>query len=488
MNSGGFRRQRRFSFGRWGLQRDISEELAFHLDMATQELIDLGMDRTEARAMAEHRFGSVEAYRRRCLDLDTRRARAVRREELMHDVIHDLKFALRSFVHQPAYSLVAIAVLALGIGATTAIFSVVNAVLLRPLPFHQPEQLVEIWEKNPERNWTKTQAAPANYLDWKEQARSFQGMASYADWADDLILSSSGEPEHLTGVRVSGEFFDVLGVKPILGRSFRPEETWTTGEATVLLSHALWQRRFGGDPGVLGKVIEINGSQRTVIGVMPPDLRFPMESVDLWRAWGWEPANREKVWFRRAHMVRVVGRVKPGVSAQEAEAEVAQIASRLETQYPETNRLMGTGLTPLHEWLVGDTRRSLLILLGAVGFLLLIACANVANLTLARAASREREMSIRGAIGASRFRLVRQVMTECFGLAVLGGVAGLALATWGTRLLVHLAPREIPRLAEVGVDGALLVFAFATIVLTTVLFGLVPALRSSRAELGHALV
>ena len=408
----------------------------------------------------------------------------------------DLLFAFRQLRKSPGFTFVAILTLALGIGANTAIFSVVNAVLLKPLPYPQPEQLVAIGAADTRevRTGTPDSLSIPDFADFRAQNHSFTAMAIYH--AKSFALAGAGEAQSLSGQVVSGEFFEVLGVKPVLGRAFtRAEEVAGGGPdgLTVVLSHEFWQKQFRGDTGVIGHVMMLDGQPHTVVGVMPPHFQFPIQTepleiyttiaADASSSDGGKP-NTEQ---RGNHSYEGIGRVKPGVSHEQARSDLRAIAAALEKQYPDTNTYFGVAVLPLREELVGDVSGALYVLFGAVVCVLLIASANVANLLLARATVRAKEIALRSALGAGRGRIIRQLLTESVLLSAIGGALGLMFAAWGTDVLIRLVPQNIPRAAEIRLDPLVLAFTFGVALATGVLFGLAPALHASRLDLRESL-
>ena len=395
----------------------------------------------------------------------------------------DVKYTLRSLTRQPLFYTVVLLTLALGVGANAAIFTVVNAVLLRPLPYPNPDRLMMVWTYNPRQGFDKDVGTYPNFEEWRRGSQSFERMSGY--FGASVTLTGSGDPVQIRGARVTHEFLDTMQVPPMLGRPFAPEHGRAGGERVVLLGHGLWTRRFGADPSVVGRRITLNGVSHEVLGVMPASFAHASDA-EFWLPLA--PVGQFESLFaaRGSYWLTVVGRLKPGVSQAAAQSEMDAIAARLEKEYA-SNAGLGIRLVPMHEELVGDVKRPLLILLGAVCFVLLIACANVANLLLTRAASRSREFAIRAALGAGKKRLSRQLLTESLVLGVLGGIAGLAVAAWSTDVLQALAPPELARLADVTVDGWVLLYTAGASLLTSVFFGLVPALHASRREVGAAL-
>jgi putative ABC transport system permease protein len=385
---------------------------------------------------------------------------------------------------RPGFTLIAALALALGIGANSAIFTVVNAVLLRPLPYPQADRLVWIWGTNPANNVPEETASAPDYADWKKFSQSFDQMGAFA--RTSVILTGEGEPERALGGLVTDGFFSVLGTEAKLGRTFTPEEDLPKAQPVAILSEGLWQRKFGSDPQIIGKSIIINGNSTTIVGVLSADFRNPRPDAphsDLWMPFRLDYAQAN----RRSDYLGVIARLKPGVSIEQSRAEMDQIAASLSNQYPNTNAGWGVKVIPLHERFVGNVRLNVLFLMIAVALLLMIACANVANLLLARAAARRKEIAIRAALGARRGRVIRQLLTESVMLSLVGGAAGLGLAAWGVDVLISFSPADLPRLDSIGLDARVVVFTLAVSILTGILFGLAPAIQSSSTKLGECL-
>ena len=361
-------------FGRDALDGDLHSEIRWHLDLETERNISRGMNPDEARRRARLDFGAVEAMKE-----THREGRGV---QWLDETVADVRYALRGLRRRPVLGAAAIVTLAIGIGANTAIYSAVDAVILRPLPFSDPGRLVMLWEENPEKGWHLNVVAPANYLDWKAETAAFRDVAAVFAYPNTQTLTGFGEPRALTSYSVTGNFFSVLGVRAERGRGFADDETWQTGTPIAIISHRLWQVQFGGNDSVIGRTVQLNSRNFQIVGVMPPTVQFPSPDVDVWTPFAWNPATRMQVSFRRAHYLRAIARLKPGVSLAEANGQLQVVVKRLQRDYPATNQLMGAGMTPLQDFLIRDTRTPLLVLLAGVGLLLLIACANVGNLLL----------------------------------------------------------------------------------------------------------
>ena len=456
------------------VERDLADEVSSYVDLATERHVRNGLGVHEARRAALVELGGAEQVKEE--------VRSNRAGFAIETFFQDLRYGFRSLRKKPGFTITAVIALALGIGANSAIFSVINGVLLRSLAYRNPESIVMVWERSLRGGRSQNSVSPANFLEWKKQSVSFEQLA--ASWDTRANLTSAGEPEEIQVQRVSADFFSVLGVPLELGRSFVREEETFGAEPVVILGHDLWQRRFAGNPSIVGQTITISGKNCTVVGVMPPGFHFLNTQTKAWLPLQLDPTTE---WRKSGRFLRCVARLKPAVSTQQAQAEVDAIGKQLEAAYPDYNKGWGVNLVPIHEQIVGDIRPVLLVLLGAVAFVLLIACANVANLLLSRAASRQKELALRAALGAGRMRLIRQMLTESVLLALMGGAVGILLAHWGTRLLVAFAPDNIPRLQEIAIDPRVLGFTFGVSLLTGLVFGLVPALQSSRPDLNDAL-
>ena len=401
-------------------------------------------------------------------------------------MLQDLDYALRMLLRGKGYTAVAVLALALGIGANTAIFSVADAFLLKPVALPNLENLVVLMERAPHQTANWTNVAPANYLDWKRQSGSFAVFSPY-EW-DDVNLTGTGEPERVMAARAAANFFELLGAKPMLGRVFLPEDARSGPSQTVVLSYGLWKRRYGADRTIVGQTIKLDGLGRTVIGVMDKKFHFPV-SVEMWVPWTMDPQESQ---VRGHHYLEILSRLKPGVSLRQASAEMTAISRRMAQQYPETNRGWDAQVVPIKYFVTGDlTYRYTVMLMAAVMFVLLIACANVANLQFARGAERQKEFAVRTALGANRWRVVRQLLTESLTLSLAGAVAGLGLAAWGVDLILHYMPADIARYIagwyEIRLDARAFGFALGLAVLSGIVSGLAPAIQSSRPDLNETL-
>jgi predicted permease len=396
----------------------------------------------------------------------------------MRALLQDLHYGFRNLLKSPGFTLVVALTLAIGMGANTAIFSVIDSILLRPLPYKEPGRLTLLYE---------TEAAPGHYplsppdfLDWRAQNTTFEDMAVFS-YPLDLNLSGQGRPDHILGVPTQANFFSVLGARPLLGRTWLAGEDQPGKDQQVILSYGLWRSLFSGDPGVIGRTVELNSRKHTIVGVMPASCRFPFPQAQVWIL---QKMDAKTLGQRGNHWLGGIGRLKPGVDIRKAQAELSLIAARLEKQYPDSNRKIGASVLPLRDRLVGDSRASLLIMLGVVGFVLLIACANVANLLLSKAVARQKEMAIRTALGAARLRLLRQLLTESLVLSLIGGALGLVVARATMGVFAHA---RLPQFNLVELNGSVLAFTAALVIATSLLFGVFPALQTSRPDLNEEL-
>jgi putative ABC transport system permease protein len=458
------------------LSVDVVDELACHLADLHATAVRNGASDADARRMALETLNAASL-----LELSKRPRARSRGTVFMKS---DLIYAIRGLRKKPLFAAAAVLTLALGIGANSAIFTVVNAVLLRPLPYPAPDRLMMLWTYNPRQGYDKDVSGYPNFEDWRRQSTSFVGMAAY--FGGNYTLTGVGDPAQIRGTFVTPGFFETLGVAPALGRTFGPREGMAGGERVAILSHGLWQTRFGGDPAIVGRSVILNSISHEVLGVMPASFAHP-ETAVVWTPL--PPTGRfaDLMPQRGSHWLQVIGRLKPGIERSVAQAEMDTIASALERQYSDANAGIGVRLVPLHQEIVGDTRQPLLILFGTAALVLLIACANVANLLLARAASRQRELAIRTALGAGRRRLITQLLTESLVLATVGGAAGLLLAAWGIQALQWLAPTNLPRLKGVHIDTAVILYTSLASLVTGLVFGAAPALQSAAAAAGEFL-
>ena len=462
-------------FQRDAVEIDLDDELRFHVDAETERLVREGRPPDEARREALRDFGGVERYKEECRD-----ARGV---TLLEDLRQDVRFGLRSLRKSAGFAVVSVATLGIGIGLSATVFAAVDGVLLKPLPYADADRLMVVWQHDRGSGEERDAVSPPNFLDWRDRARSFSGLAAAEPYGLDYLAADGPVTLHVW--LVSAGFFDMLGTPALIGRTFRAEEYTSGHERVVVLAHGAWQRRFGGDPAIVGRTLTLDGAPYTVVGVMPPEFQLPF-AKELWAPRVFSEADRADASRARTYLT-VIGRLAPGVSLERARTETREIAAALAREYPRTNADVGITLVPIDEQLFGGVRRTLFVLLGAVGLVLLAACVNVASLSLARAIGRERELAVRIALGAGRGRIVRQLLTESLVLAALGCALGVLLAQWGIATLRGMSPADFPRAELMTFDGRVLAYAVGAALLTTIVFGLVPALRSARPDLRDGL-
>ncbi|MGB7922602.1 MAG: ABC transporter permease [Pyrinomonadaceae bacterium] len=462
-------------FRRSMVEGELDEELRFHLEKEIEQNIERGMGHEDARRAALLSFGRVEQVKEEC--------REVRGTRFIEELWQDVRYGVRMLVKKPGFTVVALLALCLGVGANTAIFSMVNAVLLRQLPFKNPDRLVWIWSVRQDSD-SRPFTLP-EFIDYRDQNQTLDQLAAFTTW--NANLTDTGDPVRIQGTRVSANLFQLLGVEAVMGRTLLPEDDKPGHQHVVVLSYGLWQRQFGADANVIGKTLTLNGDTYTVVGVLPPQHFFPVREAELGIPLAPEADSLRNV-RTSVSFLRFVGRLKPDVTQQQAEDEFNRINSQLRAQYPVAYAgKAGVRFVPLFEEVVGGFRRALWVLFGAVAVVMLIACANLANLLLVRAASRQKEIAIRTALGATRWRVIRQLLTESLILALVGGVLGLILAAWGVDLLLALVPTDLPRVAEVGLDARVLGFTCALSLLAGLTFGLAPAWQTTRIDLNAEL-
>jgi predicted permease len=463
---------------------DVDDELDFHLQMRMRELVESGETPERARELALRRFGDYDRSRDECVLIDERRKRRMTRTEYVSELRQDIGYALRLLRRTPGFTLVAVLTLALGIGANAAIFSVVNGVLIQALPYQSAERLYQPRMVYPDGTLYTALSAP-DFMSVREGNRVFEQVEAYATGVFTLL--DAGDPQEVRGANVSDGLFEMLGLRMAIGRGFAKDEHRAGHGRFVVLDHAFWQRAFGGDPSVLGRTVRIGGNPYTIVGVLDAGARLP-DAVDVYAPIEYgERFSASTAQGRRSEFLDVIARARQGITPAQVEDDIRRLGSQLQQDFPNTNGTLTFTASPLQSVIVGDVQRPLWILLGAVGLVLLIACANVANLLLARGTARQSELAVRAAIGAGRGRLLRQLLTESIVLSAAGGAAGLLIAWWATRALVSAQPADIPRLDEVGLNTTVLLFTAAISVLTGIAFGLLPALQATGRRLSRSL-
>ena len=474
-----FRSWLRTTLGRSRMESDMDTELRFHIEAYAEDLARKGLSRQEAMRRARMDFGGIELAKEEC-----REARGV---TFLESLIQDVRFALRTLRKSPGFTAVAVLTLALGIGANSALFSVVNGVLLNPLPYPNPNQAVALASRT--SDFPETSISYPNFMDYVRFNHTFTSLAAYRQTS--FNLTGQGDAERVTVMQVSASFFPLLGVQPVRGRNFSSAEDELGGAPAVALSGGFWKTKFGSSPDIIGKALNLNGTDYTVVGVIPENFYFCCQTIDFRLSDVYVPIGTSRdPWMTDRGLapgIRAIGRMKPGMTLAQARGDMDGVARSLAQEYPDADKDVGIAVTPLKEVMVRDIQAFLLVLLAAVGFVLLISCVNVANLLLARSTGRAREFAIRTALGASQGRVIRQLLTESMLLAIAGGGLGLLVASWGTSATLRSLPQALPRASDVGIDSRVLIFTLAICILAGVLFGLAPALKTSRPDLHEAL-